>query len=162
MIKPYRGAAILFWKKVDGKVFVLLGKRTIKVGYGKWSTFGGGYNNDGSCLKNAEREASEETNQCTDWEKFFGSEENKSCFHVNQKSIRHVRLPFYWYETYACQVTGDEMDHAWWGNEDGTANNTEVSEWKWFETTKLPKDTYILARWVVFDLLLRGRIKKGL
>lgn len=162
MRKPYRGAAILFWKKVDGKVFVLLGKRSLKFGYGKWSTFGGEYkNNDGSCLKNAEREASEETNRDEGWEKFFESEKNKSCFHVNQKPIRHVRLPFYWYETYACQVAGDEMDHALWVNRNGRAYNNEVSEWKWFETTKLPKDTYILARWVVFDLLLRGRIKEA-
>lgn len=68
-IKPYHGAGLLLWTKEDHNIFVVLGKRSINPGRGKWSIPGGkwdreddSYDKNGkpNYLRTALRETKEE------------------------------------------------------------------------------------------------------
>lgn len=126
-IKPYHGAGVLLYTKEEqDKTFVLLGRRSIKPGKGKWSIPGGGWdinkdkydkNNKHNYLKTAIRETEEEIS--------YTIKQDDNIIH-----LWSMNIPFFHFVVYQCRLKERiNFNHNW-----------EFSELKWFPTDKLPQD----------------------
>ncbi len=92
-LKPYKGAGIALFKKINGDYSILLGKRNINPDKGKWSIFGGKREKeDKSDWDTAKREFFEESYINFDTLKTKEIEECKFC------------LPFFKWTTFLREV----------------------------------------------------------
>lgn len=127
-IKPYYGAGLLLWTQNEQeKKFVLLGKRSIHPGKGKWSIPGGrwsekkdSYDENGEpyYLKTALRETEEELSLLI--------KKDDNIIHL----WRSRCLPFFHFVVYAHQLSEQVT----------IIHFQEFSELKWFPAEDLPVD----------------------
>lgn len=143
-MKNYCGSGVVFWKKENGKIFVLLQKRSanMKVAAGMWSTFGGAREADETAIEAAMREACEETGQ-----KVFGRQAildfftKDGSFNFHTEPLRVTNLPGYEFATYQCEVLGDKATSKWYSKDVAG----EVEDIAWFATDSLPENTFVIA-----------------
>ena len=138
-IKPYYGAGLLVWMRDEqGKLHVLLGKRSIEPGKGKWSIPGGKWDDkkdidmDGNpdYLKTALRETEEEI---------------KLVISENEDFLKiwTSHIPFFHYIVYSYQVSTQRT----------FVHNYEFSEVKWFSAEALPEACEWFVRTQVRNLI---------
>lgn len=158
------GAGIIFWKKVDGKKFVLLGKRSCGYGKNHFSNFGGHQekSDEKIFLNTAIRESAEETgiipnygNQIQKAKDFFSNPD----FHLNPKpirktffiydSFRHHTFRHYTFHTFECEVTGEMSEKKWFSN--CTEHYKETVGW--YPISKFPKPLLFAARLNILHIL---------
>ncbi len=143
-IIPYHGAGILFWTNDDnGQLSVLLGKRSINPGKGKWSIPGGGWSkySDGydkrnrpNYLQAAIRETNEESKYAI-----------KSPEDLDTLWCCHI--PYFHFEVYSCYLPMQiEFTH-----------NREFLEVDWFPVEALPEPYVWFLTWQVSALKNRNK-----
>lgn len=145
-----RGAGIIFWKKENGKIYVLLANRAHGYGKDHYSTFGGHKedvdfeNGKLNLFNTAIRESAEETSVIKDHgsktdletaKKFFSQEG----FNLNPKPIRKINVPFYKFYTYECEV----KDTSKWFKESWEHYKDTM---EWFAVDSLPKPLLFAAK----------------
>ena len=139
-IKPYFGAGLLIWSQDDqGTIFVLLGKRAINPGMGKWSISGGKWDaedidekGDPDYLKTALRETKEEIKFIINYDETF-------------MHLWNSRIPFFHYIVYAHQLPARRQFN----------HNNEFSELGWFPVDALPSPCEVFVRMQVSSLVKR-------
>lgn len=148
-LKPYYGAGMIFYKREQDGVYVLLEKRgaTMRHFPNQWSITGGGCNRGESPLDCAYREAEEEIaggKVGVFKTKTFGEAV------LNKKTD----LPFYHYSTYAVEILGETEKNRGW-----ISQPYEAQEIRWFKIDELPNDLCIMAKPVILKLkkLSRGK-----
>lgn len=129
----YRGAGTLFYKKQNGKLYVLLIKRPS----GIWSVPGGGKEfHDKSYQDAALRESKEELSNC----KF---DFNKS---KNVKDIKRLAsfkfYPWFRYDVFTARLTGEVKTQKW------DIQKSEIRKARWFNVDKLPKYRYFNIKYL--------------
>lgn len=98
---PYKGGGVaLFYKdKITAEYSILLGKRSINPGKGKWSIPGGGYESfDSNLAATAQREFKEETGIAL-----------KDVCDVARNHIYKIRLPLFCWDTLLYEVTSTDF-----------------------------------------------------
>ena len=131
----YKGAGILFYKRVGKEVFISLGKRTIRPQKGYWSIPGGKMNDQDendfrSC---AIRETKEEYFSC----KAIRFPINT----VDREAKCSIIIPwFFEYHTYFANVSGPDISFN---------PNWEFSKVEWFSIKRLPAKTHIGVRYAL-------------
>ena len=96
-IKPYKGAGVALFRKVNGEYQILLGKRKYKPQAGKWSIPGGGYESyDTTLFNTALRETQEE----------IGVDVLKAAIN-KEPVVFQCNLIFFIWETYMYEVVSD-------------------------------------------------------
>ncbi|MCQ2601515.1 MAG: hypothetical protein MJ184_09175 [Treponema sp.] len=157
----FRGAAVIFWKKENGKKYVLLSKRSC--GYGKsfFSNQGGHQdsvdfeNNKWIYINTAVRESSEETKVVRQYGKTSSLADKQkalikarkfffenSDFIFNEKPIRNFNIGFYHHVTYECLVTGKMADEKWYAE----SHESIYGTMKWYALDNLPKKILFACR----------------
>jgi ADP-ribose pyrophosphatase YjhB (NUDIX family) len=138
-IKPYYGAGLLLWMRDEqGMLNVLLGKRSIEPGKGKWSIPGGKWDDkkdidthgNPDYLKTALRETKEEIK--------FIINHDETFIH-----LWNSQIPFFHYSVYAYQLPDRRKFN----------HNHEFSEIGWFAVDALPSPCEIFIRTQVTSLL---------
>ncbi len=146
----FRGAAVIFWKKENGKKYVLLSKRSGGYGTGYYSNQGGHQDSvdfekgKWNYLNTAVREAGEETkviprNALAAAKAFFL--ENPD-FKFRAKRIRNFNIHVYHHVTFACQVTGKMATEKWYKE----SSESYAGTMNWYALDKLPKKILFVCR----------------
>jgi len=94
-LESYKGAGIMLFRNRNGRFEVLLGKRSVKHGYGKWAIPGGKMEKrDNTFFDCAVRELKEET--------------GIDIYTINHKVInsRNISIPYFHWSTFLVYVNG--------------------------------------------------------
>lgn len=157
----FRGAAIIIWKKEDGKKYVLLSKRSCGYGKGYYSNQGGHQdsvdfeNGKWCCLNTAVRETAEETEIVPQYGRYASfSDKQKALsdakaffldnpdFKLNPKYIRNFNIGVYHHVTYECQATGKMASEKWYKESHESTSGTM----RWYALDELPKKILFACR----------------
>lgn len=143
----YRGAGCLFFKKENGRTFILLEKRASSMRFGnQWTIPGGGSELKDDCaLDTALRESDEEIDH---FHKSFAKN-----YYEKADRLHTSRWFTYRYDYFIVKV--DEADfHRVWG-----PDPCEVSKVKWFNIKTLPRNCHRTIRWLVFIAKIKHLMK---
>ena len=94
-LESYKGAGMMLFRNRNGRFEVLLGKRSVKHGYGKWSIPGGKMEKkDNTFFDCAVRELKEET--------------GIDIYTINHKVVdsRNISVPYFHWSTFLVYVSG--------------------------------------------------------
>lgn len=157
----FRGAAIILWKKEDGKKYVLLSQRSCGYGKGYFSNQGGHQdsvdfeNGKWDSLNTAVRETAEETSvvpQHHSWEPLSVKQKALADakaflleipdFKLNPKRVRNFNIGIYHHVTYECQATGKMAAEKWYEGSLESVYGTMA----WYALDDLPKKILFACR----------------
>jgi 8-oxo-dGTP pyrophosphatase MutT (NUDIX family) len=135
----YKGAGILFTKRVDSKQLISLGKRTIRPHEGYWSVPGGGLDirKDGNdFFKCALRETREE---------YFNHsiDEFGKISHLKAVKKCEINIPFIFeFHTFLIDISEIQVDFS---------PNWEFEKIAWFDVKQLPDKTHLGVSYAIWN-----------
>lgn len=117
VVKPYHGAGIVFWTKdAQGRLSLLLGKRSFNPGKDKWSIPGGGWEQQDGFEKSGKRNYRQTAMRETQEEIHFDIPRRQNLSH-----LWSLHVPFFHFEVYAYYLleqtipsTVDEFSEVHW------------------------------------------------
>jgi ADP-ribose pyrophosphatase YjhB (NUDIX family) len=132
----FKGAGILFYKKIKEDNLILLGKRNVYPELGVWSIPGGKINSkeDKNFLECALRETREEVF-------FFKYKEFLKIKEMIHENDYYIKIPLIFeYHTFLYNISDVDISFR---------KNYEFSRIKWFKINKLPRNTHFGVKYAI-------------